>query len=115
VPFLYFKRSEFDCSETGENEMDSEFIARLDLLRGACGFPFKVNSGYRSPQHSIEAAKDQPGQHSTGRAADIAVSNGEQRFLLVSRAIEHGFAGIGVAKTYIHLDARLGPKVMWTY
>ena len=95
--------------------MDSEFIARLDLLRGVCGFPFKVNSGYRSPQHSIEAAKDQPGQHSTGRAADIAVSNGEQRFLLVSRAIEHGFAGIGVANGYIHLDARLGPKVMWTY
>ena len=53
----YFKLSDFDCQETGENEMDIKFIHKLDELRGLCGFPFYVSSGYRSPNHSIEKAK----------------------------------------------------------
>lgn len=33
----YFSLGEFNCQETGENEMNSEFLMRLDLLREACG------------------------------------------------------------------------------
>jgi hypothetical protein len=32
--FKYFKLTDFDCQETGENEMDVEFIKALDHLRG---------------------------------------------------------------------------------
>ena len=30
----------------------------VDELRDRCGFPFVITSGYRSPQHPIEAKKD---------------------------------------------------------
>ena len=40
--FKYFKLEDFDCQETGENEMSIEFIERLDGLRSVCGFPFIV-------------------------------------------------------------------------
>jgi uncharacterized protein YcbK (DUF882 family) len=61
----YFKLSDFDCQETGENEMNEDFLIKLDDLRHECGFPFIVTSGYRSPQHSIEMRKVKAGTHST--------------------------------------------------
>ena len=115
MSYKYFTRDEFVCKETGENEIEGVFVLSLDLLRTACGFPFVVISGYRSPQHSVEAAKDKPGTHADGIAADIKIAGGEQRRLLVAKALEHGFAGIGVAKSFIHLDIRTTTPVMWTY
>jgi zinc D-Ala-D-Ala carboxypeptidase len=113
--FKYFKIEEFDCQETGENAMQDEFIHALDSLREACGFSFTITSGYRSPKHSIEAKKAAPGMHSKGIAADIRVSGGAQRFLLAKKAFELGFSGIGVAKTFVHVDTRNTVPVLWIY
>lgn len=111
----YFKLSDFDCQETGENNMSEEFLLKLDALREACGFPFIVTSGYRSPNHSIEARKERPGTHSQGIAADIATAGGNQRYVIVQKALEMGFTGIGVAKTFIHVDIRETTPVVWSY
>ena len=43
--FKYFSIEEFNCQETGENEMSEEFIHKLDELREKCGFAFTVTSG----------------------------------------------------------------------
>jgi hypothetical protein len=48
-------------------------------------------------------------------AADIAVANGNQRFVIVQKALELGFSGIGVAKTFIHVDIRTETPVIWSY
>lgn len=111
----YFKVSDFDCQETGENRMSEEFLYRLDKLRHICGFPFIVTSGYRSPNHSIEAAKAAPGTHAQGIAADIAIPSGDKRYILIREAMAMGFTGIGVAKTFIHLDIRKTAPVVWSY
>jgi len=114
--FKYFKLSDFDCQETGENEMSVEFIHKLDSLRAACGFPFNITSGYRSPNHSIEKAKKTIGTHAQGIAADIYISGGQQRMQLVARALEMGFTGVGVAKGFVHVDTRKDNKpVLWCY
>jgi len=111
----YFKISDFDCQETGENNMSEEFLLKLDELREACGFPFIVTSGYRSSNHSIEAKKASPGTHAQGIAADIKVNGGNQRYTIVQKAMELGFTGIGVAKTFIHVDTRETTPVVWQY
>jgi len=114
--FRYFEIDDFACSQTGENLIWPDFVSALDDLRGICGFPFNVTSGYRSPAHTIEAAKPKPGQHAVGNAADIAVSNGVERRSIVENALKLGvFRGIGVAKTFVHLDIRDTEPVMWTY
>lgn len=113
--YKYFKIEDFDCQETGENEMEPDFIDQLDELREACGFPFIVTSGYRSPLHSIEKRKATPGTHAQGIAADIAVSGGQQRRLIVEKALELGFGGIGIAKGFVHVDIRCSKEVMWCY
>lgn len=115
MTYKYFSIEEFDCQETGENEMVEEFIHKLDELREACGFPFKITSGYRSPSHSIEARKAKPGTHAQGIACDIYVSGGSQRHKIIKEAMRLGFTGIGVAKTFIHVDIRDTTAVAWQY
>lgn len=111
----HFKVSEFDCKHTGKNEMDKLFLSRLDTLRERCGFPFVIVSGYRDPSHPVEAKKTAPGQHSLGIAVDIQVNGGAQRYRIVKEAMAMGFSGIGVAKSFIHVDDREGTAVVWTY
>lgn len=114
--FMYFKRSEFKCKETGKNCIDDDFIMRLDNLRYMCGFPFVITSGYRSPEHSVEKKKATPGTHAQGIAADIAVSSGTQRAKIVEEALKLGFTGIGVAKGFVHVDVRDSEQpVLWVY
>jgi len=114
--YKYFKITDFDCQETGENEMVEAFIHKLDHLREACGFPFYVTSGYRSPNHSIEKRKKVAGTHARGIAADIAVNGGRQRMQIVKMAAALGFNGIGVAKGFVHVDMRDSDKsVLWCY
>jgi hypothetical protein len=75
-----FKREEFTCRcGCGRNEMRPEFLERLQALRSVYGKPMAVTSGYRCPQHPKEAAKAQPGMHTTGLAADIGISGARGR------------------------------------
>ena len=116
MDFRYFQIEDFACQETGENEIRYDFVSALDDLRGVCGFPFIITSGDRSPTHSAEARKARPGQHTLGIAADIKVTGGAQRHAIVSNAIKLGiFKGIGVAKTFIHVDTRDTDPMIWTY
>lgn len=102
-----FSAREFDCQQTGENQMQQSFMNRMQALRSDYGKPMRVSSGYRSERHSIEAAKERPGAHTTGRACDIAVSGGDALHL-IALAVKHGFTGIGVQQKgsgrFIHLD-----------
>jgi uncharacterized protein YcbK (DUF882 family) len=117
----YFTRQEFACQYTGKNEISSELIDKLDELREACGFSFIITSGYRDATHPVEAKKAKPGTgtHAQGIAADIKVNNGLQRFKIVEKAIALGFTGVGVARSFVHVDIRspddTTPFVMWTY
>ena len=111
----YFKIKEFDCQETGNNQMDTRFLELLDELRHKCDFPFHITSGYRDPKHSIEAKKDKPGTHTQGIAADIRSISASERYTLLFTAFNMGFNGIGIAKTFIHVDIRDTTPVVWTY
>lgn len=116
INLLYFKISEFNCSHTGKNEMDPGFLEDLDELRRRVGVPFKVNSGYRDATHPAEASKDKPGTHAQGIAADIRCLSSEFRYALIKEALKMRFKGIGIAKTFIHLDKRdTEHPVMWVY
>ena len=111
----YFELEEFNCSHCGENHMDFGFLERLDTLRDKCGFAFVITSGYRCPEHPSEAAKERPGTHTQGIAADIKVDSGVQRHRIVDEALKMGFRGVGVANSFVHVDDRRTYPVMWTY
>lgn len=115
-----FTKEEFDCRETGTNEMRDSFLVMLQQLRDELGEPIKITSGYRDPRHSVEASKEAPGVHTRGLACDIAC-DGQQAYEIMRLALRLGFTGIGVKQSghgrFIHLDTFTGsprPNV-WSY
>ena len=107
-----FSFAELACQETGECRMDPLTMDRLQLLRSQYGQPLIISSGYRSPEHKIEAAKPTgPGTHAKGRAIDVACA-GVDAYEILTEALIVGFTGIGVsqqgAARFLHLDD-LGP------
>ena len=100
----FFRDDEFKCPCCGESNMDEDFIERLDGLRAYCNFPFVITSGYRCPAHNAEVSSTgNNGPHTLGKAADIQAS-GERAYDLITLARSYGFTGIGMAKTFVHLD-----------
>ena len=112
----YFEESEF--SEF--NKMDPVLLAMLDDLREEYGYPIKLTSTYRSPDHPIEAKKSKPGEHTYGAAVDIACIGGEATFKLVKAAIEIGFTRIGISRKNNFVHVGIGypgapETTIWTY
>ena len=116
-----FKPAEFICSHCGGDGIQSALLDKLQAMRTEYGKPMRITSGYRCPQHPIEAKKSSPGAHALGLAADIAVEGAEAHRIL-ALAFKHGFTGIGVQQKgtgrFIHVDVRSGqlpsPSV-WSY
>lgn len=120
--FPNFTEEEFRCSHTGKCGMDETFIQRLQNLRTEAGFPFIVTSGYRDPTHPVEAKKRKPGEHTLGKAVDIAIS-GENVIILLALAHKHGFIRFGIKQKgngrFVHLGTATKDegfvKTTWSY
>ena len=124
----YFTLSEFDCPsllESGIN-MDRAFLDKLEEAREYAGIPFKITSGYRTKEHNEELRKkgykaSANSSHLIGKAADIAVGSGAERYIILNALIKSGFKRIGIAKTFIHADTDsidqggTKPNSVWTY
>jgi zinc D-Ala-D-Ala carboxypeptidase len=103
----YFTSEEMQCSHTGLELMDAEFMEMLTELRVRYAKPLVVTSAYRHPSHPIEARKSKPGAHTTGKAVDLGVQYGDA-YTILGIALTMGFTGIGVQQKgsgrFIHLD-----------
>lgn len=114
-----FSKHEFDCSHSGKNEMQHEFMQLLQELREELNFPLVITSGYRDKTHPIEARKTHSnGEHTQGMCCDIRCLYGSTRFKIIESALNLGFTRIGIAKTFLHIG--LGGKglpnyVIWDY
>ena len=102
-----FKSEEFDCSHCGKNEMKPEFMGKLQAFRIQYGKPMRITSGYRCPEHPLEAKKSKPGAHASGLACDVGV-DGQEAYEILKLAFQLGFKGVGVNQKgtgrFIHLD-----------
>lgn len=104
----------------GRADMDMEFMLTLDEIREACGFPFRVNSGFRCPTYNAQiSSTGARGPHTTGKAIDIAAPSSTMRLLILSHALERGWVRFGIGKTFIHLDSLRAvegfPSGVWSY
>jgi hypothetical protein len=114
-----FSAQEFNCRHTGKNEMQHEFMVKLQAIRTEFGKPMDPSSGYRHPTHPIEARKTHSnGEHTQGNCCDIRCTNSADRFRLIELALKHGITRIGIAKTFLHLGIGgkgLPTNVLWDY
>ena len=99
-----FIDKEFFCSCCKKQEMDKEFVNKLQELRTSCGFGFKINSGWRCDEHNSKVSKNSMGDHPRGLAVDVHCTDRYKRAKLLQLAINSGyFKDIAISKTFIHL------------
>jgi hypothetical protein len=108
------------CPCCGKFQTDDGFMHKLVQVRIMCGFPFRVNSLYRCPNHNSSVSSTGfRGPHTTGRAIDIAAPTSAMRLAILEAAHTHGFRRFGIARTFIHIDDLTTedgfPEGIWSY
>lgn len=90
-----------------------EVVSKFAELQGALGRTFKINSGYRDPEHNERVGGAKNSQHIHRNAIDIDVRDlsHADRVKVIEQASALGFQGIGVYKNAIHLD--MGRRRTW--
>lgn len=116
-----FTEAEMRCKHTGLCDMDPVFMAILQQVRTQYGRPMVISSGYRHSTHPVEARKPAPGEHTLGRAVDVAV-RGAEAVQLLHVALALGITRIGVQQKgegrFLHLGmggAGLAGPMIWSY
>ena len=119
----YFKLNEFDSPDSkgsGKN-MTRDFLKKLDRARYIANVPFKISSGFRTPQHNVNLREQgykasANSSHLKGCAADIICNDSGTRQKIVNGLIQAGFTRIGIAKTFIHCDTDKDKNdAIWLY
>jgi len=101
--------------------MSDEFMAKLEAMRVEAGFPFIVNSAFRSPDYNRQIGGSPNSQHLYGNAVDLRLY-GDRAIQVIVLARKWGMGGIGVqqkgphASRFIHIDGRsLERAALWSY
>jgi uncharacterized protein YcbK (DUF882 family) len=99
-----------------EQNMDEDFLSKLDEAREFAGIPFIINSAYRSPEHPL-SIKNPTSSHIKGLAVDIKATDSSTRFKVIEALVSVGFTRLGIADTFIHVDWDFdkSQEVIWTY
>lgn len=113
----YFKLTEKTGSMGTVADLKPELVDMLDELRDKCGFPFVINSGFRSVTHNTRVGGSPNSAHLRGLAADIRILDSKSRMKFVKEALNLGFVRVGIGNGYCHvdIDESQTPDVMWTY
>lgn len=112
----YFVTEELMCKcGCGRSYTDNRALDMLNELRRRYNKPIILTSAYRCENHPEERKKAKPGTHYEGIAFDIKTTPQTQVELLCL-AKEIGFKGFGIAKTFLHIDAREQERISaWYY
>ena len=105
-----FSLDEFKCSCCGAVDISSDLLDVLQEARDILG-PLQITSSYRCPSHnSSVSSTGEDGPHTTGKAADIHVSNSQHRKQLIDYFAPK-VTGLGIAKSFIHIDILTSDEV----
>lgn len=115
----YFKESEFQkCTPSCSlQDMDQDFMNKLDQLREEAGIPLVLNCAYRSPAWEKSKGRSGSGDHPQRKAVDIRCNDSANRYKILRAAFKLGFKRIGIANGFIHVGtgSNLPNDVVWMY
>ena len=111
----HFSTWEFRCRHCGQVLLNQDLVPTLERIRARYGRPMMVVSGYRCPEHNAKIGGGP--EHLDGQAADIAITNSQERFELIKAAIEEGIKRIGPDEGFVHIgiSKTLPQRVIWLY
>lgn len=97
---------------TGRYWHDPALLDGLEAMRDMMGAPLVLNSGHRCAGWNAAVGGAPLSRHKQV-AADIRLA-GHDRFALRDAAIAAGFTGLGLARSFLHVDRRARPA-RWYY
>ena len=112
----HFKISEFDSPDKpGSGRfMDSDFLMNLDKAREIANTCFIITLGFMTPEYNKKVGGSETSSHLKGLAVKIECNNSPERYLIMCSLIQLGFARIGIAENFLHLDADGSkPDAIW--
>lgn len=123
----WFDFEEFSCPTLESSglptsdggKMCLDFLHKLDEAREIAGVPFKITSGYRSPQHNLDVGGRVGSSHVKVpcKAVDLHCNNSADRSKILNALFKVGLGRrVGIAKTFIHVDMDYDkPAAIWLY
>lgn len=121
----YFDYEEFDSPDeigsglptTDGGKMNVNFLHKLDEARAISGVPYKITSGYRTPEHNAKVGGRVGSSHLKGVAVDIKCNNSSDRARILKGLFTVGLGRrVGIATQFIHVDADYDkPSAIWLY
>lgn len=82
----------------------------LDMLEKAWRiYPFRINSGFRTPEWERKHSRSGTSAHCLGKAVDIAAPDSRTRWYVVDALLRAGFTRIGFGKGHVHVDIDVCP------
>lgn len=109
----YFTDDELKCKCCGKLIIDDVFLFRLNWARHVVEIPFVVSSGYRCPKHNAAEGSTST-NHTTGKAVDLSCLDHFLRYKIIAACIDAGILGIGINKTFLHVDVNRTLPSIWT-
>lgn len=107
-----FRVREFRCKDGSDSILISdELVKLLQDIRDHFGKPITINSAYRTAAYNKKVGGARYSQHVQGKAADIVIS-GVTPYEVAKYAESIGAGGIGLYKSFTHVDVRAG-KSRW--
>ena len=99
------KEFECKCGKCKQTIVDANLISLLQKIRDKYKKPVIINSGFRCSAHNKAVGGVANSQHTKGKAADIVIKGIEPKEV-ATYAASIGAKGIGVYKTFTHIDTR---------
>lgn len=112
----HFKVREFASNDGADDiKVCVALVYLLEEIRQRTGQPVNITSGYRTPAHNQKVGGAKNSQHMLGKAADIVVgahTSAAHALQIGALAESLGAGGVGVYKTFTHVDVR-GARALW--
>lgn len=85
-------------------DLNPRFVEKLLLAQRYAGFPFTINSAYRSQAYERSKGRKGDSSHCKGLAVDISSADSHTRFKVVLACHTAGICRSGIGKTFTHVD-----------
>ena len=113
----HFKIEEMMCPCCGVLGIKPEFLIFIEKVRRHYDAPMKITSAFRCEKHNDKVGGAKNSAHLSGLACDVAITDSQTRLKLIRSAVACGVKGLGLHKSFLHLDITARPTgdVAWFY